>query len=73
MKRYFKSKPLDLEGCIAKDQCIIDSQLEEAESRGDRTREFRTCDSITTIDHEKSMDYRYGPEEFVYFEIEKEE
>jgi hypothetical protein len=38
-KSDFKSRPLDLEGCMAKDQCIIDSRLEEAESRGDRTRE----------------------------------
>jgi hypothetical protein len=39
MKSDFKSIPLDLEGHVEMDWCIIDLQSEEVELRGDKTRE----------------------------------
>jgi hypothetical protein len=39
-KRDLKSRPLDMEGHVARDRCIIDSQSEEEELRGDKTHEF---------------------------------
>jgi hypothetical protein len=64
-KRRFQSRPLDLEGHVARDQCITNSRLEKAESRGERTHEVRTRDLIIVVDHEKNEDHRYGPKAFV--------
>jgi hypothetical protein len=68
-----QSRPLDMEGNMAKDQCITDSQSKEAESREDKTREVQTRDLITVIDYEKNEDRISGPEAFTDSEIEQEE
>jgi hypothetical protein len=64
-KGDFKSKPLDLEGCLARDQHIIHSRSEKVESREERTREVQTHDSITVVDRKKNEDHRSSPKSFI--------
>jgi hypothetical protein len=42
---------------------FADSQLGEADSKGERTCEVLTHDSITFIDHGRNMDRRSSPSE----------
>jgi hypothetical protein len=61
VKSDFKSRPLDLEGNVAKDQHIVDSQSEEVDSGEEKTREVRTCEVIIVIDCQRNKDCRSGP------------
>jgi hypothetical protein len=63
VKRDFKSKPLDLEGHMEKDQQIVDSQSKEVESGEENTREVRTHEVITTVDRQRNEDHRSGNRE----------
>jgi hypothetical protein len=42
---------------------------EKEESRGEKTCEVRTRDSITVLDRKRDVDHRFGPRVFVDLEI----